>query len=215
MRATPPPPDAERPSLKSVLEGLRYARSRPELLGTYLIDIVAMVFGMPLALFPALAEPLGGPAVLGLLYAATPVGALIASSTSGWTGRVHRHGAAILVAAGVWGLAIAAFGFATSLPVALACLALAGAADMVSGLFRMAIWNQTIPDKLRGRLAGIEMVSYSSGPLLGHVEAGAVAAAFGARASVISGGALCVVGVALCALLLPGFLRYDDRRSAI
>jgi MFS family permease len=92
---------------------------------------------------------------------------------------------------------------------ALACLALAGAADAISGIFRMTMWNQTIPDALRGRLVGIEMVSYMSGPLLGHVEAGAAAALFGLRASVVSGGALCVVGVGLCALALPRFLRYD------
>jgi MFS family permease len=192
-----------------VLDGLRYARSRPELIGTYVVDIVAMLFGMPIALFPALSEQLGGPSVLGLLYAAPSTGALAATLTSGWTGRVRRHGAAVLWAATVWGVAITVLGFATTLPVALGGLALAGAADMVSGLFRMTIWNQTIPDALRGRLAGIEMVSYSSGPLLGNVESGLVAAAFNARVSVVSGGVLCVLGVALCALLLPGFRRYD------
>lgn len=213
MRTVPPPADAERPSLKGILGGLRYAWSRQELIGTYAIDFVAMVFGIPTALFPALAEPLGGPAVLGLLHAAPSVGALLATLTSGWTKRVHRHGAAVICAAVVWGLAVTAFGLARSLPVALACLALAGAADMVSGLFRMTLWNQTIPDALRGRLAGIEMVSYTSGPLLGHVESGAVAALAGPRFSVASGGLLCVVGVVICAALLPGLRRYDARTS--
>ena len=116
-----------------------------------------------------------------------------------------------MVAATAWGLAIVAFGLCGTLWPALAWLAVAGAADAISGIFRMTIWNQTIPDALRGRLAGIEMVSYSSGPLLGHVEAGAVAAGFGVTASVISGGVLCVVGVLACGLWLPGFVRYDAR----
>jgi MFS family permease len=170
-----------------------------------------MVFGMPLALFPAVSDRLGGPSVLGLLYAAPAAGALAASLTSRWTPRVHRHGLAVMIAATVWGLAIAGFGFAETLWPALACLALAGAADAISGIFRMTMWNQTIPDALRGRLASIEMVSYSSGPLLGHVEAGAVAAAFGVRASVVSGGILCVVAVIACGFWLPQFVRYDAR----
>ena len=146
------------------------------------------------------------------MYAAPAGGALVASLTSGWTERVHRHGRAIMIAAAVWGAAIVAFGLSGTLWPALGCLALAGGADAVSGIFRMTMWNQTIPDALRGRLASIEMVSYSSGPLLGHVEAGAVAAAFGAPASVISGGALCIIGVLACASMLPRFLGYDARR---
>lgn len=211
MRAVPPPPDAARPSLRGVAEGLRYARGRQELLGTYVVDIVVMVFGMPQALFPAIATRYGGASVLGLLYAAPSVGSLLANATSGWTGRVHRHGRAILVAAAVWGAAIAAFGVAGRLWLALVLLGLAGAADMVSGIFRMVIWNQTVPDHLRGRLAGIELLSYSSGPLLGNVEAGSVAAVFGVRASVVSGGLLSVAGVVLVALAMPLFRGYDAR----
>ena len=211
MRAVPPPSDAERPSLRRIAEGLRYARSRPELLGTYGVDTVAMIFGMPQALFPALAERLGGAEALGLLYTAPSVGSLVVTLTSGWTSVVRRHGVAILVAAGGWGLAIAAVGFADTLPVALAALAVAGGADMVSGIFRSAIWNQTIPDRLRGRLAGIEQVSYSVGPLLGNLEAGAVAAIAGIQASIVSGGILCVVGVGVAAFALPAFRRYDAR----
>ncbi|HEY5906529.1 MAG TPA: MFS transporter [Vicinamibacteria bacterium] len=211
MRSVPPPEDAEQPSLRSVLEGFRYARSRQELIGTYVVDFTAMIFGMPLALFPALSESLGGPRVLGSLYAAPAVGALLASLTSRWTPRVHRHGLAVMLAATVWGLAIVAFGFSTTLWPALAFLALAGGADAVSGMFRMTMWNQTIPDALRGRLAGIEMVSYMSGPLLGHVEAGAVAALFSVPTSVVSGGVLCVVGVLVCGALLPRFVAYDAR----
>jgi MFS family permease len=211
MRTVPPRDDAEAPTWRSIVEGFRYARSRQELIGTYVIDFVAMVFGMPLALFPALAAGHLGGAALGPLYAAPAVGALIASLTSRWTPRVHRHGFAVMVAATVWGVAIVAFGLAPSLWPALFCLAVAGAADAVSGMFRMTMWNQTIPATLRGRLAGIEMVSYMSGPLLGHAEAGAVAALAGVQASIISGGLLCVVGVVVCGLALPRFRRYDAR----
>jgi len=215
IRAVPPPEGAERPSLAGLREGFRYAGSRQELVGTYVVDFVAMVFGMPLALFPAISERLGGTPVLGLLYAAPAAGALAASLTGRWTPRVHRHGLAIMLAATVWGIAIVAFGLCDTLVPSLAFLALAGGADCVSGLFRMTMWNQTIPDALRGRLAGIEMFSYMSGPLLGHAEAGAAAALFGVRASVISGGALCVVGVLMCGALLPRFVRYDAKRVAV
>jgi MFS family permease len=212
MRAVPPPLEADRPSVRSVVEGLRYARSRPELMGTYLIDINAMFFGMPMALFPAIGKGFGGASV-GLLYAAPAVGSLLATLTSGWTSRVHRHGLAVAVAAGCWGAAIVGFGLANHLWVALLFLALAGGADMVSGLFRSVIWNQTIPDHLRGRLAGIEMVSYTAGPMLGNAESGIAARLFGVRASVVSGGVLCVVGTALLALALPAFIRYDGREG--
>jgi len=212
MRAVPPPQGADRPSVRTIVEGLRYARSRPELMGTYLIDINAMFFGMPMALFPAIAEGFGGAAV-GLLYAAPAVGALSATLTSGWTKQINRHGLAVSIAAACWGLAIVGFGLAKSLWLALLCLALAGGADMISGLFRSTIWNQTIPDHLRGRLAGIEMVSYTSGPLLGNAEAGIAASLFGVRASVVSGGLLCVAGAGLLAFALPAFLRYDGREG--
>jgi MFS family permease len=211
IRRVPPPESAEKPTLRSIAEGFRYARSRQELIGTYVVDFVAMVFGMPLALFPALSERLGGARALGLLYAAPALGALAASLTSRWTRRVHRHGLAVMLAATAWGLAIVLFGLVDGLAPAVVCLAVAGGADALSGIFRMTLWNQTIPDALRGRLAGIEMVSYMSGPLLGHVEAGAVAAAFGVRASVLSGGILCILGVLACGALLPRFVKYDAR----
>jgi MFS family permease len=213
MRAVPPPPEAVPPSVRSIIEGIRYAWSRQELLGSYGVDIVAMFFGMPMALFPAIATEFGGAEVLGLLYAAPSVGSLIATLTSGWVSRVHRHGLAIIIAAAAWGVAIAGFGLAPTLPLALLCLGAAGAADMVSGIFRGTLWNQTIPDRLRGRLAGIEQVSYSSGPLLGNLEAGVVASLASVRTSVVSGGILCVVGVGLFALALPAFRRYDARQG--
>jgi MFS family permease len=212
IRAVPPVDGADRPSVAAVIEGFTYARSRQELIGTYVVDFVAMVFGMPLALFPAMSDRLGGPSVLGLLYAAPAVGALAASVTARWTPHVHRHGLAVMLAATVWGLAIIGFGFCGTLWPALAYLAIAGGADGISGIFRMTMWNETIPDTLRGRLASIEMISYMSGPLLGHLEAGAVAAAFGVTASIVSGGVLCVVGVLACGVWLPRFVRYDARQ---
>jgi MFS family permease len=211
MQAVPPPPDAERPSIRRVVEGLRYARSRPELMGTYLIDMVAMFFGMPTALFPAIASQYKGAGVLGFLYAAPAVGSFLATVTSGWTGRVHRLGLAVVLAAGCWGLAVLGFGLAGALPLLLVFLALAGAADELSAIFRSVLWNATIPDALRGRLAGIELISYASGPTLGNVESGVVASLFGVRASIISGGVLCVAGVAGLALALPLLLAYDNR----
>jgi MFS family permease len=211
IRAVPPPPAAERPSLRSVVTGLRYARSRPELLGTYLVDINAMFFGMPQALYPFMAGKLGGPAVLGLLYAAPAAGSLLATVTSGWTGRVHRHGLMVVIAAALWGVGIIGFGLANWLWLALLCLAFAGAADMVSGIFRMTIWNQTIPDHLRGRLAGIEMISYATGPLLGQLRSGVAARYVGIGGSILSGGILCVVGTLALAAALPAFVRYDGR----
>ncbi|HVE98806.1 MAG TPA: MFS transporter [Mycobacteriales bacterium] len=214
MAATPPRADADRPSLQAVREGLRYARSQPVLMGTYIADFNAMVFGMPRALFPALAVTrYGGTGVVGLLYAAPYAGSLLATATSGWTRRVHRHGQAIIWAVAVWGLAITAFGFASSLPVALVALAVAGAADMVSGLFRMTVWNQTIPDHLRGRLASIEMVNYASGPLLGDAEAGVVARLTSLQTSVVSGGLLCLAGLVGVVAFLPEFVRYDARQA--
>jgi MFS family permease len=212
LRASPPPPNAAPPGLRTIAEGLRYAKSRPELIGTYLVDINAMFFGMPMALFPAMAAGFGQASV-GLLYAAPAAGALLATLTSGWMPRVQRHGLAVTVAAGLWGVAIIGLGFSGHLWLALLCLLLAGVADGVSGLFRMTIWNQTIPDHLRGRLAGIEMISYMIGPLLGNAESGLVASLVGIQASVVSGGVLCVAGTVALAAALPAFLSYTAREG--
>ena len=220
MKATPPPAGADRPSLKSVVEGFRYARSRQVLMGTYLIDYNAMIFGMPTAVFPALAfERFGhhgmAPAtVLGLLHGAPYAGALIGTATSGWVRRVRRHGLAILWSVVVWGVAITAFGFAGSLWAALPLLAVAGAGDFVSATFRSTIWNQTIPDELRGRLAGIELANVASGPLLGNLEAGVVARLRGTQFSIVSGGLACLAGAALLAWRMPEFVRYRSEYGA-
>jgi MFS family permease len=196
----------------SFLAGWRYARGRQELMGTYLIDINAMFFGMPTALFPAIGAQWGAASV-GLLYAAPFAGGFLMSLSSGWTSKVHRHGLAITIAASLWGVAIVGFGLSSNLYLALFFLALAGAADRVSAIFRMTIWNQTIPAELRGRTAAIEMVSYLSGPYLGNAEAGLAARLFGLRASVVSGGVLCVAGCVALGALLPRFLAYDSRKQ--
>lgn len=208
MRPAPAPAGASPPGLASVSEGLRFAAARPELVGTYVIDFVAMLFAFPTALFPALGERWGGAAATGALFSAMSVGSLLMTLLSGWTSRVDRRGAGVVLAAGAWGAAIVAFGYAPNLPLALFCLGVAGAADMLSGLFRGVIWNETVPNSMRGRLAGIEMISYMTGPLLGNARAGWVAATFSVRFSTVSGGVLCVVFVALAALLLPAFWRY-------
>lgn len=199
--------------LASLMRGFRYAFSRQELVGTYVVDFVAMIFGMPNALFPAIAQSYGGARALGLLYSAPAVGALVVSLFSGWSGRVKRHGAAIAVSATLWGFAIIGFGLAPNLTLALLFLALAGAADAVSGIFRGIMWNQTIPNQLRGRMAGIEMISYLSGPRLGDTEASLVAAAFGITFSIVSGGVMCVLGVVVSCAFLPKFWRYHSGHS--
>jgi MFS family permease len=209
---TPPPPEGEQLGLRAIGEGLRYAVSRQELIGTYAIDINAMFFGMPMALFPAFAEHYGGGAVVGLLYAAPSAGAVVATVSSGWTRHVHRHGRAVVLAAASWGVAIAVFGVAGELWLALLCLAAAGGADAISGIFRATIWNETIPDRLRGRLAGVEMISWSSGPLLGNAEAGVASVLVGLRTSVVAGGVLCVIGSFALAAALPRLWGYDARR---
>lgn len=203
----------ERPRLSDIAEGMRYAISRKDLLGTYVIDMTAMIFAFPYALFPFLAEQLKAPWSLGLLYAAGSVGGLVVTFTSGWVAHVHRHGRAVVIAAAAWGLAIALVGLAPGVWLVLVFLAFAGAADMISGIFRGLMWNQTIPDDVRGRMAGIEMLSYSIGPLLGQVRSSSVASLTSLRFSFASGGIMCVVGVAAAACVLPTLWRYDARTN--
>ncbi len=200
------------PSLRGISEGLRYAARRRDLLGTYLVDVAAMLMAMPVVLFPAFAETIfERPELLGLLYTAETIGSIVATATSGWTSHVHHHGRAIVLAALAYGAAIGLVGLAPNIAVAALFLGLAGAADMVSAVFRATVWNQTIPDSMRGRLAGIEMLSYSVGPLGDQVRAGFVADAWSVRGSIASGGVLCVVGVAATAAWLRDFWDYDAR----
>ncbi|MFE6599047.1 MFS transporter [Streptomyces albidoflavus] len=211
LRLSPAPPseNAAKPSLRGIAEGARYAWSRPVLLGTYAIDLAAMFFAFPNTIFPFLADELDADWSLGLMYAAGSVGSLLVSLTSGWASRMRRHGLLVVFGATGWGLAIAAAGWMSNVWLVLVCLALAGAGDMLSGLGRSTIWNQTIPDGLRGRLAGIEVLSYSIGPQLGQVRAGAMAGWTGARPAIWTGGLACVVSVGLLTAALPKLVTYD------
>src|SRR6476469_2868781 len=203
-----PAHDADRPSLRTIAEGFRFVRTKKVLLGMFLVDSNAMVFGMPRALFPALALNRfdGGAGVLGLMYAAP-----YASLVSGWTGHVRRQGLIVAVAAALWGVAIAFFGFAETLWLALLLLAAAGAADNVSAVLRGTILWSVIPDPLRGRVSGIEFAQVASTPALGNVEAGLVASLTSVRFSIVSCGFLCVIGTVVIALAVPAFIRYDAR----
>lgn len=212
IAAVPSPENAERPSWEGVKRAWKYAFSRQELLGTYFIDIAAMFFAMPQALYPALAVYYGEKYV-GFFPAAIAGGALLASVTSGWTRNIHRHGLMVIGAAVLWGVAIVLFGAADVIWLALLFLFAAGFFDMISGIFRGAIWNQTIPNYLRGRLASIEMISYLTGPMLGSAKMGIVAESFGTRTALVSGGVLCVASVLGTALFLPKFFTYDGREG--
>lgn len=212
MRPYPHDDETTPPSLRGIGEGLTYAVRRRDLLGTYLVDIAAMMLAIPVVLFPALAhEVFEHPEWLGLLYAAETVGALAATVLSGWIKHVHHHGRGIVIAASLYGAMIALAGLMPSFWLVLVFLALAGAADMVSAVFRGTVWNQTIPDTMRGRLAGIEMLSYSVGPMVGEVRAGFVADAWTVRGAIASGGVACVGGVLLTAAALRDFWSYDSR----
>lgn len=199
--------------MTSILEGASYAWNRKDLLGTYLIDTAAMVFAFPNALFPFLADQLESPQALGLLYSSSAIGAIIATSTSGWVKHVRRHGMAVVYAAAVWGIGIVIVGLTDSLAIALLGLIIAGAADTVSGLFRSLIWNTSIPDELRGRLAGIELLSYSIGPQLGQLRASFSANFFGLQRALISGGLLCTISVLALAQALPDLRNYLDLKG--
>ncbi len=200
--------EAPREGLRSLLPALAYARSRPELVGSYLADVAAMTLAYPNVIFPFLAADLHAAWAVGLMFAAPSAGAAAASALSGWTSRVSRHGRAIALAAAAWGLAITGLGLAPDIGAALAFLVLAGWADMLSGIFRDALWNQTIPDTLRGRMAGVELLSYGLGPAAGQVRAGGVASLTTPAVSAWSGGLLCVAAVAATCAALPGFVRY-------
>lgn len=199
-----------RVGFRSMLDGLRFLRGHQALQGTFIVDLNAMIFGMPRALFPAMGIGVfhGGATAVGLLYAAPGAGALLGAIFTGWAAHARRQGRAVLIAVVLWGVAIAAFGLVSWLPAALALLAVAGAADVVSAVFRGAILQLETPDRLGGRLFSIQIAVVTGGPRVGDAEAGAVAALAGVRASVVSGGLACVAGVALLARLLPGFTNY-------
>jgi hypothetical protein len=206
----PPAHDAERASLSSILEGFRYVRRRRVILGIFLVDTNAMIFGMPMALFPALGEHFGGGSkTVGFLFAAPYAGALIASILSGWAVNLRRQGLGVVIAASLWGAALVGFGYATALWLALLLLALAGAADFLSALWRSAIVLIATPDAMRGRVTGIEFTQVASAPTLGNLEAGVVASLTSLRLSIVSGGVACIAGCVAIAFAIPELLRYD------
>jgi MFS family permease len=209
ISAVPSAENADRPSWAGIKRAWKYAFSRQELVGTYFIDIAAMFFAMPQALYPALAIYFGE-GYVGFFPAAIAAGALLASITSGWTRRIQRHGVMVIAAAAMWGVAIIFFGLSDNIVIALVFLGAAGFFDMISGIFRGAIWNQTIPNFMRGRLASIEMMSYLTGPMLGSAKMGIVAESFGVTAAIVSGGILCVVSVLGTSLFLPKFFAYEE-----
>lgn len=205
MRPMVPEGGGTKAGLASVAEGFRFLKGRKALQGTFVIDVNAMVFGMPRALFPALGTDVfgGGAATVGLLNAAPGAGALVGALTTGWVSGVRRPGVAVLWAVAVWGIAIAGFGAVPWLPLGLVLLAVAGAADVVSAVFRNTILQLEVPDRLRGRLSAVHIAVVTGGPRLGDAEAGAVAALTTPRFSVVSGGLACVAGVVVLARLMP------------
>jgi MFS family permease len=220
LPALPPLAPADqlaRPGLRSVVDGLRFIAGKPVLLMSFVVDIIAMVFAMPRALFPEVAETrFGGGAGVGWLFAGIAIGGVLGGLSSGWVGRVRRQGVALTVAIVGWGVAVALAGLAPALWLAVALLAFAGAADLISAVFRQTILQVYAPDEMRGRLQGVFVVVVAGGPRLGDLRAGATAAVAGATFSWVAGGIACAVAVVLVALAVPAFLRYDSsvRRPA-
>jgi len=212
LRLPPLPPigHTTTPGLRSVVDGLAFIATRPVLLLSFAVDIAAMVLAMPRALFPETAAQLGGRGAVGWLYAAIAIGAVLAGLSSGWIGRVRRQGVALVVAVIAWGLAVAAAGLARSLWPMVLLLAVAGAADLVSAVYRQTILQTYAPDEMRGRMQGVFIVVVAGGPRLGDLRAGATAAAFGVTVSWVGGALLATVLVSL-ALLVPSLRRYDAR----
>jgi MFS family permease len=215
MHRLPAPDGGRRAGMSSIGEGLRFLKGRRALQGTFVVDINAMVFGMPRALFPELAARvfLGGASTVGLLHSAVAAGGLLGAVTSGWTSRVRFPGRAVLWAVAVWGLATAGFAATSHLPLALGLLAVAGAGDVVSAVFRSTILQLTVPPGLRGRLNSVHIAVVAGGPRLGDVESGTVAALAGPQFSAVSGGLACVVGVAVLARVLPELSRWTAEEA--
>lgn len=209
----PPEGGGTKAGLSSIAEGLRFLKGRRLLQSTFIIDLNAMVFGLPRALFPAIADKLygGGPGTVGLLFAAIGAGSMIGATTSGWVGSVRRQGRAVVIAVAVWGAAMAGFGVVRWLPLGLVLLATAGAADVISAVFRNTILQSRVPDAMRGRMASVHIAVVTGGPRLGDVEAGVAAALIGVQAAVVTGGLACLVGVVAVARLFPELLRQDGR----
>lgn len=218
LRPLPPsrPEGETRRDAKMIVEGLRFSLGRPLIRSVFAIDLIAMVFGMPRAVFPALAENVFhmGAEGVGILYAAPSLGALLGALFSGWVGRISRYGRAIFIIVAVWGASISLAGvFAFSLPLLLIFLVIAGIADVLSAVFRGTLVQETTPDALRGRVTAVNQLVVVGGPRLGDVEAGFAAAALGPRGSVISGGLACLVGIGLLWLKTPQLKQYVHRQK--
>jgi MFS family permease len=207
--------DADRPSWSSIVAGFRYVRRQPVILGFFLVDTNAMIFGMPSALFPALAaHRFGDPALVGYLYAAPAAGALLVSLLSGPLRHIRRQGLGVIVTASLWGLAIAAFGFAQQFWLALLLLGVAGIGDQISAILRSVMLYRITPKAVLGRVSGIEFMQVAAAPSIGNLEAGALASATSLRFSIVSGGIACVVGCAVLAAAFPALVRYDASADA-
>ena len=209
VRSVPPIGKTTPPSVAALMEGIRYAYNRKDLLGTYVVDLAAMFFAMPMALFPFWADAIGAPYALGFFYSSITIGAVLVTLMSGWMRNYPHHGRAVVFGALGWGVAIVVAGSTDSLYLVIGSLIVAGAFDQVSALFRGFIWNQSIPDELRGRLAGIEMLSYLLGPLGGQARAGGMAAMTSLRTSIVGGGLLCIGFVSAISAVMPKFRKYD------
>jgi MFS family permease len=192
-------------------EGLRYARTRPDVVGTYVIDLLAMTFAYPVVMLPFVAARFHESFALALLYCALPGGALVATLTSGWTHKIHHYGRGLVFAAGGWGLGIAVFGYSSSLWLVFVGLAFAGGADSYSGIFRQTMWNESIPPDMRGRMGGLEMISYALGPMAGQFRAGAMAAWTSLRFSLTFGGLAATGSIGLVGAALPSLWQFDAR----
>lgn len=211
---SPPVPGAPGTSSTSLLGGLRFLRGHSVVMSVFAIDFLAMVFGMPRALFPALADRLGGgPVLYGLLLSSVAAGAFVASMGSGWTARVQRQGRALITAVAVWGVSIAVAGLTRQPVVVLALLGCAGGADMISGVFRSTITANLTPDELRGRVSGVEFAVYAGGPVVGDIEAGVVGGLAGVPFAIVSGGVACVIGAGVFAARVRGLVTYRRQRS--
>lgn len=211
MTKIPDAPASKKTPIEDMKDGWKYAISKPELVGTYVIDIVAMLFAYPIALYPAMSEMWGGTngaQYAGWLFASMSVGAVLATLVSGWSNKVKLRGRGVVISAIFWGVFIIGAGYSKNFIFTFLCLVFAGMADMFSALFRKVIWNETIPNHMRGRLSGIEMISYMSGPLLGNARAGYIASKTSVGFSLWSGGYACVFAVVLTAFLLPKFWTY-------
>ncbi|MCZ2836361.1 MFS transporter [Modestobacter sp. VKM Ac-2985] len=202
-------------AVRGVGEGFAFLRTQPVLLMTFVVDLIAMLFAWPQAVFPELSQTVyrGDANSLGWLFAGVSIGSLLMGLTSGWVSRVDRQGAVVLAAIAVWGVAIIGFGLASTLWLAVLCLAVAGAGDMVSAVLRSAMLQTAAPDEMRGRMQGVFIVVVAGGPRLGDLRAGLMASSVGVTAAMVSGGVVIVVVMAVVAVAVPSFWLFRASRA--